>query len=259
MVTVRVLIPPSLCLSPVWAERARTRPQLLVENPLCVYSQKQHRSFGVFLHLGAARKLWEIVSYFVLHSADQALVTVGKWALLAACEKEINRERQALGSVSFMCCYHFRSGFERDMSDFMCLPLFFHMRFGGARLVCVLYIFKCTFKGSSSDSTPLEVGVGVFPRCADITSVALSIHKGISADWITPKLTRFTEVDGGKKSSWLRSAGYSLQHSNNDTLALKWNMKLEQASAYCFAVRRLCWVFCSSGVVSSIVDQHLKC
>lgn len=122
------------------------------------------------------------MSYSVLHSADQALVTVGKWALLAAGEKEINRERQALGFVSFMCCYHFRSGFEGDMSDFMCLPLFFHMIFGGARLVYVLYIFKCTFKGSSSDSTPLEVGVGVFPRCSDITSVALSIHKGISAD-----------------------------------------------------------------------------
>lgn len=51
--------------------------------------------------------------------------TVGKWALLAAGEKEINRERQALGFVSFMCCYHFRSSFERDTPDFVHLHLFF--------------------------------------------------------------------------------------------------------------------------------------
>lgn len=43
-----------------------------------------------------------IVSYSVLYSVDQALVTLGKWALLAAGEKEINRQRQHL-DLSLSC------------------------------------------------------------------------------------------------------------------------------------------------------------
>lgn len=43
-----------------------------------------------------------IMLYSVLCSVDQALVSVGKWALLAAVAKEINRERQRLDS-SLLC------------------------------------------------------------------------------------------------------------------------------------------------------------
>lgn len=43
-----------------------------------------------------------IVSYSVLCSVDQTLVSVGKWALLAAVAKEINRERQRL-DWSLLC------------------------------------------------------------------------------------------------------------------------------------------------------------
>lgn len=43
-----------------------------------------------------------IVSNSVLRSVDQALVTTGTWALLAAGGKEINRERQRSG-LSLSC------------------------------------------------------------------------------------------------------------------------------------------------------------
>lgn len=43
-----------------------------------------------------------IVSNSVLRSVDQALVTAGLWALLAAGGKEINRERQRSG-LSLSC------------------------------------------------------------------------------------------------------------------------------------------------------------
>ncbi len=66
-----------------------------------------------------------IVSYSVLYSVDQALVTVGKWALLAAGEKEINRERQRLDSSLSCAVTILGQVFERDMPDFMCLLLFF--------------------------------------------------------------------------------------------------------------------------------------
>ena len=42
------------------------------------------------------------MSYSVICSVDQALISVGKWTLLAAVEKEINRERQLLDS-SLLC------------------------------------------------------------------------------------------------------------------------------------------------------------
>lgn len=123
--------PPSLLSCHHSGLRGHIRPQLLVENPLCIHAyqyfikgrivknSKAVLELELFLYLVAAvlmpRKHYMIVSYS----------TVGKWALLAAGKKDINRERQVLRFVSFMCSYHFRSFFERDTPDFMCLLLFF--------------------------------------------------------------------------------------------------------------------------------------
>lgn len=132
--------------------------------PLCVHSASKLHQSGVVSWAFFIESRHEtarlIVSHAVFHSADQAFVAAGTWASLAACGKR-NKQRRT-GLFSFKCRYHFRRSLERDAAEFMCLLLFFSWGLSELDRVdfCCMYIFTCTFKGCSSDSALLGVGVG---------------------------------------------------------------------------------------------------
>lgn len=128
----------------------------------------------------------------VLYWVDQALVTVGKWALLAAGEKEINRERQRLDSP-LSCAVTILGQVLKETRLTSCVySCFPHEICRSWRPRVLVYVYLYVYlRGQLQWFNTTGGWRGCLFQCSDITSVALEKQKGISTKWITLKLTSF--------------------------------------------------------------------
>lgn len=186
--------------------------------PLCLHSASKLHQSGVvswaFFIESRHETIRLIVSHTVFHSADQAFVTAGTWASLAACGKR-NKHRRT-GLVSFKCRYHFRRSLERDAAEFMCLLLFFS--WGLSELnredFSCMYILTCTLKGSSNDSALLGVGVGSF---------FLPFRHYISSSWNSKRNFCLLSHNVANAFHWCWWAELKCQPTSSSADSEQWN------------------------------------